>query len=175
MLFRHTFIQVFRHHLRLGLVNLHGGVITAVSSGLGHGATFKVELPVFKYSTIVEVQGNDKGNALIDSISRPKAVSCNSIDEEVAMAIAVRNVLVVDDAMLSRKMVNRLLTNLGCRCKEACNGAEAVVMMKQCAESVRAEGDENMFQLVVMDFEMPGIKVILLCPYLHYYFNYYLF
>jgi len=144
-----------------GLVNLHGGVITAASTGLGQGATFKVELPVFKYSAIVGALRHCDSNALADSIVHPKPrrhFRTGNIEEEVA--IAVRNVLIVDDAMLSRKMVNRLLTNLGCRCKEACNGAEAVELMKQCVESVRSEdrNDENMYQLVIMDFEMPVMK-----------------
>lgn len=50
--------------------------------------------------------------------------------ERSAKRVAIRNVLVVDDAMLNRKMVCRLLNNLGCRFTEATNGSEAVVVRK---------------------------------------------
>jgi CheY-like chemotaxis protein len=53
---------------------------------------------------------------------------------------------------------------------------QLIIFLFQTMKKVLEMNDPNeLFDLVFLDFEMPGIKVILLCPYLHYYFNYYLF
>mmetsp|Transcript_17611 Transcript_17611/g.24175 ORF Transcript_17611/g.24175 Transcript_17611/m.24175 type:complete len:820 (-) Transcript_17611:228-2687(-) len=132
-----------------GLVNLHSGTIAAYSPGLGQGASFVVELPAFKYSnTALNIVLLDRKDDPICETS----LSSPTTNAEAAEAIAIQNILIVDDAMLSRKMVNRLLSNLGCKCSEACNGYDAVEMMKQ------GKSTQEQFQLVIMDFEMPVMK-----------------
>lgn len=57
-------------------------------------------------------------------------------------------VLLVDDSRLARNHIKRVLNNLGLlKITEACNGNEAIELLK-----------ENMFDLVVTDYNMPEVN-----------------
>jgi len=133
-----------------GIVNLHGGIISATSEGQGTGATFTVELPVVRALSAdarskqnSHSQNNDHGSLLLggDSLSL----------QDPFDRIVVRNVLVVDDAPLNRKMLCRLLTNIGCKCMEFCNGYECVEMMRNKLQ--RSQSASNSKKLTLMNVD----------------------
>mmetsp|Transcript_14005 Transcript_14005/g.20931 ORF Transcript_14005/g.20931 Transcript_14005/m.20931 type:complete len:835 (+) Transcript_14005:315-2819(+) len=145
-----------------GLVNLHNGKISAHSPGLGQGATFMVELPVLKHSVVTASQDISSEHLNDQDSEGTKILTEGPASLQLAVAkarsttkVSIRNVLVVDDAMLNRKMVCRLLGNLGCSFTEATNGSEAVLTMKKVLDS---NDPEQQFDLVFLDFEMPVMK-----------------
>lgn len=81
-------------------MNLHGGIIAATSDGPGTGATFTVELPVVRIVPSSETRQMDAMTMEPNNISEVHEPS-------VGDGLAVRNVFVVDDAPLNRKMLCR--------------------------------------------------------------------
>ena len=61
------------------------------------------------------------------------------------------NVLVVEDSAPARKLLCRLLTNLGCRCSQAQNGLECLDKMHHNLQSAF----QPPFDFILMDYEMP--------------------
>jgi CheY-like chemotaxis protein len=70
--------------------------------------------------------------------------------------LEIYNVLVVDDAASNRKMIARVLKNCGCNISEAGDGLECVQKIKKYLEG---SSEEAPIQLIMMDFEMPGLIV----------------
>jgi CheY-like chemotaxis protein len=143
------------------LVELHNGQIWAASPGLGQGATFFVAIPVFQCLQ-QQLETVDHEEASTDMMSSNGGVKV-TVQED---ALLIRNVLVVDDAPLSRKMVSRILTGMGCVCTEAADGEEAV---QAITRSMMGRADSiHHFHAVFMDFEMPGkIHLGLIVPFLY--------
>ena len=142
-----------------GIVEAHGGVISAHSEGEGKGCTFSIELPAVEVSLsdlenrpyscrerLDESKIIDEHSATVelDALKQPR----NNHESEAA---AFRNILVVDDSPPSRKMVARLLKNCGYSVVEAVDGQQCVDFMTQnvCA----AENDR--VHMILMDYEMP--------------------
>jgi CheY-like chemotaxis protein len=92
------------------LVELHGGSISAESSGLNQGTTFRVRLPVA--STLQEFEGE----ALAPTASAPRAEK------------ALRGVraLVVEDEEDSRRLIRHILERAGASVSEASSAADAL-------------------------------------------------
>jgi len=110
------------------LVTLHGGAIE-VESARGSGTTFHVKLPAVGQ----EVRS-----------PRPQAPTAPT----TAFSGAGLRVLLVDDDLLVRRSVKRLLTRIGCEVVEASGGAEAL--------EIYTRGPRPSF--VLLDLEMPGLS-----------------
>ncbi len=144
--FRQADSSTARRHGGLGLglsivkqlVELHGGSISAHSSGKGAGATLRVTLPVM---------------AAIDS--QPEA---SSSDQQVIRSSNARawkdmphadltglKILVVDDEADARALIERLLTDCDATVVTAASAAEAVRLLERDAPDV-----------LVSDIGMPG-------------------
>jgi len=108
----------------LGIVRAHGGTIQ-IDSEQGHGTCFRILLPVSGRSSSDQVKAADK-------TMRPHNLSCT--------------VLVVDDEMMVRKVVERLLGRLGCKVVLAANGKEAVEVFRQHRQEI---------DVVLLDMTMP--------------------
>ena len=81
-------------------MTLHGGVISATSEGFGAGSTFTVELPVVRALSNARSLLSPNPNLLKESLQ--------DHNHSILMnRIVVKNVLVVDDAPLNRKMLCR--------------------------------------------------------------------
>jgi PAS domain S-box-containing protein len=126
-----------RQHAGLGLglaivkhiVELHGGVVTAESEGLGKGTTFRITLPVRALQR--------------DGIEPPaQQVAVNALTEEITLS-EVR-VLVVDDEAETRDLLQIMLT---------AHGAE--VMTSSSAGEALARLDHSRPDILVSDIGMP--------------------
>ncbi len=110
------------------LVGLMGGQII-VSSELGMGSTFKIELPI-KLANAVDVTTNDEAKVV-------KSLAPNQ---------PVWRLLVVDDNADNRLLLVSMLEDMGFSVHEAENGHEAI-----------REFEEWQPHLIWMDMRMPGI------------------
>mmetsp|Transcript_10354 Transcript_10354/g.14253 ORF Transcript_10354/g.14253 Transcript_10354/m.14253 type:complete len:791 (+) Transcript_10354:1774-4146(+) len=130
-----------------GIVELHGGTINASSLGLGKGAIFTIQLPVFEIDKDTQQLRVESGPLQTD---RRKSYQLSNADEK---SIAV--VMIVDDAATNRKMLRRLLSNCGCECLEAEDGAICIdkLSTRYLSDNITTEVD-----LILMDFEMPVMK-----------------
>lgn len=126
-----------------GLAEQHGGKIWATSDGRNSGTTFIVELPLHRISS---------SSSHYDSPQRNESKNLSPIvAESKDGASKTCRVLVVDDVALNRKMLIRLLERGGHTCVEAANGEEAVSL---CFDSTH-------FDIVLLDYEMPGTYILL--------------
>jgi signal transduction histidine kinase/CheY-like chemotaxis protein len=74
---------------------------------------------------------------------------------EQAAALAGVRVLVVDDNQASRELLDALLQGFGAQVAEAASGEEAIAELRRVAES-----DEPPYDVVLMDYMMPGMDGI---------------
>ncbi|MFN0124116.1 MAG: ATP-binding protein, partial [Blastocatellia bacterium] len=116
------------------LVELHGGMITAVSEGEGRGAAFTVRLPVRAIQT--EPEARDEG--------------CPRERKAVAMAGALRGLtaLIVDDEPDARDLLKALLGQFGAEIIVAASADEAFSLLA-------ASAPEKLPDVLVSDIGMP--------------------
>jgi CheY-like chemotaxis protein len=123
-------------YIAMGIVQQHEGSLTCDSEGLGHGTTFTMEVPLFDIPTPETSKRPNVGDT---------ADEAGDTDYEDSKL----NILIVDDAVSNRKLLRRLLNLKGHETAEAENGQIAVDMVRE------AEKNNNHFDLVLMDYEMP--------------------
>jgi PAS domain S-box-containing protein len=140
--FRQADATTTRRHGGLGLglaiarqlTELHGGTIAAASSGVSHGATFRISLPV-PAAKVVDFPESGR--------IHPGARLGSGLPGEPAHLDGVR-VLVVDDENDSREVVRRILKNCGAEVTTVASAGEAL-------DALRADG----FSVLVSDIGMP--------------------
>ena len=130
-------------YIARGIVMQHGGTLEASSPGKGHGSTFTATLPLFHVS-----------DTLLPANLRYLS---NQTDEEEAqgsgeiLAVSL-SILVVDDSMANRKLLQRLLERRGHSCVTASDGVEAVDRVKESL------AENKPFDTVLLDYEMPQVR-----------------
>jgi CheY-like chemotaxis protein len=129
-------------YIAKGIVLQHGGTMNADSEGLGCGSTFTVTLPLYHIP-----DQSLPTDALVKFDRRLPSVSEASQEREDRYKTL--RVLVVDDAVLNRKLLSRLLQNRGHVCDLAENGQEAVDLVHQSMT------DGRPYDCILLDGVMP--------------------
>jgi signal transduction histidine kinase/CheY-like chemotaxis protein len=117
-----------------GLVQLMRGTIH-VESKLGYGSTFSILLPV------------DVSHESLERAPPPEQTEQNT--EEAKPPLQGYNILIVDDTLVNRLVVESKLRDMGAKTQSAPNGQIAIDMV--------AEADQQQlpFDFIVMDLQMP--------------------
>jgi signal transduction histidine kinase/CheY-like chemotaxis protein len=103
-------LAIVRH-----LVELHGGTVTAESHGVGHGATFRVRLPV------ASSRERTEGDAEAATARRDGGRGTKSLEG--------LSVLIVDDDAHARELFAAIAQNAGAETKQAASAQEALQML----------------------------------------------
>jgi signal transduction histidine kinase/ActR/RegA family two-component response regulator len=136
-----------------GIVDLHGGTVSAYSEGLGRGSSFVVEL-------LMERKVSCGTNSIAPLTSTPLTSTetfssvCPVSDslKVVSRKSEILHLLVVDDSPLNRKMLLRTLRAVGHICEEAEDGLEAVEKVKS-----RMASAKKSYSAILIDFVMPNM------------------
>jgi PAS domain S-box-containing protein len=132
--FRQGEDPLIREHRGLGLglaivkriVELHGGTVSAASAGENRGAILTVRLPAAAWPP--------PGRAVPESQTEPDAHSLDGL-----------NVLVVEDEVDMRRLLNQLLSRFGARVTTAADASEAWASL-----------EKSVPDLMLCDIAMPG-------------------
>jgi two-component system CheB/CheR fusion protein len=108
------------------LVQLHGGTISAESSGPNKGSRFIIRLPLLREAA---------------SLNTPSLIGARAVGLEV---FAQKSFLVVDDSEDTIAMLRELLRVAGANVMTATNGADALRI-----------AEENEFDVILSDISMP--------------------
>src|SRR5581483_2373640 len=98
------------------LVELHGGTVTAVSPGKGHGSTFNICLPA-GHSRMVRGPSTD-------------AIAAIAVEQAPGLSLHGIRVLVVDDDADGRELVMSMLANAGAEVRACWSVAEALATLR---------------------------------------------
>src|SRR5262245_11429792 len=136
-----------RHYGGLGLglslvkylVELHGGTITAVSEGLGRGATFIVTLPR-RYPEFIA--------PALPAVAPREVRTEGAIILDEAFSLEGVSVLVVDDQEEARVVLTQALSEYGARVTAVSSGAEALALLSDQSSVKRPDA-------LILDIAMP--------------------
>jgi len=166
-----------------GIIEQHGGTITAESSGLGKGSTFIMELPLYEFPLEDTVKAQkapsnrqeDETTRIEDSADCTLSSTATTSDHLALAAVQQpmqHRILVVEDVIANRKLLVRRLERAGHKCGVASNGQEAIdcylADKKAAADAAAAKHDDLLFDevdgsgschqpfdTILMDSEMP--------------------
>jgi CheY-like chemotaxis protein len=121
------------------LVELHGGTITAMSEGSGHGSTFTVTLPRRQHKFIAP--------------PTPAVTPCEvrregAISLDQALSLESVSVLVVDDQEEARVVLTQTLSEYGAQVTAVSSGVEALAFLSNPPEGKRPD-------VLILDIAMP--------------------
>jgi CheY-like chemotaxis protein len=135
-----------------GIIELHLGMLSAHSEGLGKGSTFSIEIPLLEASHSPSGSKDNNGSNVYISLSQsPEAEIPPS--PVVPPIDTLQRILIVDDTATNRKIVHRILKRDGFTdVDEAKDGQECVEMVSCRPPS------EPWYDLILMDYEMPRMN-----------------
>ena len=144
-----------------GIIEQHGGKLTATSQGLNRGATIAVELPLFQQSaTSQRIEAGNICSSLsqrMEPVSKASGYADREIELSTEHALArqqtqrlSKRILVVDDAASNRKMLLRLLAAKGYMCEQAEDGRQSIEVYQRMISESGAPPTA-----IIMDYEMP--------------------
>ena len=119
------------------LVELHGGSISANSAGRGHGATFRISLPI--------APTDDRSVPAIAQENLAHLAELARIEELHETDLEGLKVLVVDDELDARSLIERLLKDCNARVTTASSTVEAIFALTQDKPDI-----------LISDIGMPG-------------------
>ncbi len=112
------------------LVELHGGLVDAQSAGVGTGATFIVEMPIFALTPIEEkLTKHSQAHSLLPAVLRNKRV------------------LIAEDQRDTAAALKHLLDKMGAECTVCYDGKTALKTL-----------ESNSFDLIISDVGMPELN-----------------
>jgi CheY-like chemotaxis protein len=132
-------------YIAKGIVEQHGGVLSASSEGLGLGTTFTLTLPLYHIPDEIKKKKtgtNDScENEGVDAKTRQRQIQSTFL-----------NILIVDDAGSNRKLLRRILANHGHSTAEAEDGRKAIDEMEKARDNGKS------FDCILLDYEMPNMN-----------------
>jgi len=155
--FRQADASMTRSHGGLGLglsivkhlVEQHGGTVQAESAGVGHGASFTIELPLAKSSATAAPHANQARSAPDMHAAPPPAMPAEldaQAGEAVVRDMRGTSVLVVDDDRDARELIARILADCHASVRLAASAREAFDLL-------RADPPD----LLISDLGMPDV------------------
>jgi signal transduction histidine kinase/CheY-like chemotaxis protein len=147
-------------YIAKGIVKQHNGALTASSEGIGRGTAFELLLPLWKVlvgdfdccdvfvprrpeKTKIHTQNIIQEDGLSETQQSELAGHSISSFEKKSLKI------LVVDVKSNRKLLIRLLENIGHQCEQAENGQLAVEMVKKASSS------GSPYDSILLDYEMP--------------------
>ena len=130
----------------------HGGSLRAFSEGKDKGTTFRLDLPLYLDDEALKKKLlNDDSEEVEENTSTTINGSTLSAlkedpEKEESDELEPMNILVVDDALMNRKLLARLLEANGHTCGQAEDGQELVDAVKK---------DMVQYDCLLVDYEMP--------------------
>ena len=132
-----------------GIIEKHNGTLSCSSLGIGRGTTFKISLPLYDNPATCASPSN--GLHDIDETETQLFGDSTTKEMDSDFETPKLHILVVDDATTNRKLCIRLLERSGHTCHGACDGKEAVDMVKKTI----ADNTAQPYDCILMDHEMP--------------------
>lgn len=131
-----------------GIVEQHGGTLSAKSDGLNQGSIFTLTLNTWQMLVPFETK-----EAIGAKAERQSTYSypSDSTEETATKRVSLR-VLVVDDVLSNRKLLARLLSREGHICEQAEDGEVAVRLVLEAIEH------GSPYDAILMDYEMPRMN-----------------
>lgn len=126
-------------YIAKGIIEQHGGSLTASSEGLGRGSTFVVTIPLYQ---------SDGANTPSNETQKSTQLSSETAHQPTPLRM-----LIVDDAVSNRRLLARLLENRGHACETAENGEIALQKIRQAQDAGLPE-----YNLILLDYEMPVLN-----------------
>jgi CheY-like chemotaxis protein len=133
-------------YIAKGIVEQHGGILSAASEGLGQGSTFTITLPVYHIPDSALPCSLEHRNKR--KLTETEHTSTEFHESSLHLDGPLRT-LVVDDAVTNRKLLARLLERRGHSCDQAKDGQEAVQKVMASLKN------GNPYATILMDYEMP--------------------
>ena len=141
-------------YITRAIVNKHNGTVGFESEGLGHGCNFFFNMPVYWQIKTEVVPCKSEDSQSPPTLPGP----CASLKS----SLVDRTVLICDDSNLSRKMLRKILIEMGCKhCYEAKNGLEAVKLTEDRQNVAISSSSYNVipaFDLILLDDHMPVME-----------------
>lgn len=126
------------------LIEMHGGTVTAESTGENQGTTFTARFPLRAIHA--------KPEFLYSSEPENPAQSVSAMEAGNNQALAGVSALVVDDETDSRELIAQTLAQFGALVKTVKSGAEALAQLNAADEKIQ----ENLrFTVLICDIGMP--------------------
>lgn len=134
------------------LVELHNGTIS-VSSIVGEGSTFTFSLPISttpREKIEIDSEGVDEN---VQHVEHNAAEQAGTISTHEGLQKAPTNILIVDDELINRRVLENHLTVAGYGVTEVAGGKEALALIDQGVK----------FDLVLLDVMMPNMSGYEVC------------
>jgi CheY-like chemotaxis protein len=136
-------------YIAKGIVEQHGGILSATSEGLGQGTTFTITLPLYHVPDSALPCSLEHLQVRKSTDTERNSCSEQAVEEASSHRDGPLRILVVDDAATNRKLLSRLLERRGHYCDQGKDGQEAV---QKVIESLK---NGKPYDTILMDYEMP--------------------
>ena len=140
-------------YISKGIMEQHGGTLTANSEGLEKGTTFTLTIPMYMEANSVALPAKRRPS-LADSTGTLDQDHSSSSDiwlgaDEEEGASSSLYILAVDDSLSNLKLMKRLLERHGHTVVSAMDGQEALEAFNQSIS------ESKPFDVICMDYQMP--------------------
>ena len=137
------------------IVEAHSGSIHVYSEGeIDQGSTFYVDIPVTNMQERIDDAKSQLSANLTPELKSFFSAEKSMIEPELldiaCVNRSIESILIVDDSLINRKMIKRLLQGKCKRIDEAGDGKEAIIKVNDFCKENGAPYD-----VIMMDFVMP--------------------